>query len=185
RRGIAWNRKRAAWWINYDLLCGTGRVLPCFEMRLETLAKTYFDRNRRMGKVNAGVANEEQFAQLERELAKSGPLPPAGLRAALWQLECSSRPRVAGSGSLAADGESSARRSAGRRTGSAAWAAPRVPRPLLAGQERAHDHPQAAYRQGAHDVELPIVKRQAHQVTPNNRSTVYTPKAATYASAVI
>ena len=114
RRGIAWNRKRAAWWINYDLLCGTGRVLPCFEMRLETLAKTYFDRNRRMGKVNAGVANEEQFAQLERVLAESGPLPPAGLRTALWQLECSSRPREGGSGSLAADGESSARRSSGR-----------------------------------------------------------------------
>ncbi|MFB3138777.1 MAG: hypothetical protein ACE10B_06120, partial [Phycisphaerales bacterium] len=60
------------------------------------------------------VANEEQFAQLERVLAKSGPLPPAGLRTALWQLECSSGQRVGGSGSLAADGESSARRSSGR-----------------------------------------------------------------------
>jgi hypothetical protein len=49
RRGIPSNKRRAAWWINYDLLCETQRVLPCFEMCLDTLPKNYFDRNRRSG----------------------------------------------------------------------------------------------------------------------------------------
>lgn len=83
RRGIPYNKRRAAWWINYDLLCETQRVLPCFEMCLDTLPKNYFDRNRRLG-APGNFDTDAGFKVLERRLAKDGPLPPPGLRAALW-----------------------------------------------------------------------------------------------------
>jgi hypothetical protein len=83
RRGIPSNKRRAAWWINYDLLCETQLVLPCFEMCLDTLPKNYFDRNRRSGS-RAHLETRDGFKVLERRLAKDGPPPPPGLRAALW-----------------------------------------------------------------------------------------------------
>lgn len=83
RRGIPHNAHRAAWWINYDLLCETGRVLPCFEAGLETLAPDYKQRNRWFGS-QAHPLSEGGFRTLERSLALRGPLPPLGLRAALW-----------------------------------------------------------------------------------------------------
>jgi hypothetical protein len=83
RRGIPFNKRRAAWWINYDLLCNTQRVLPCFEACLDTLPRNYFDRNRRSG-TRIGFDSDAGFKALERKLAKDGPLPPLGLRAALW-----------------------------------------------------------------------------------------------------
>lgn len=84
RRGIPRDANRAAWWINYDLLCGTQRVLPCFEVCPGTLAKTYEGRNRGMG-VKPGTDSEAAFAALQRRLARDGPLPPPGLRAAPWE----------------------------------------------------------------------------------------------------
>jgi hypothetical protein len=86
RRGIPHNKRRAAWWINYDLLCRTQRVLPCFEVCLDTLPKNYFDRNRRSGS-SADLETRDGFKVLERRLAKDGPPPPPGLRAALWDGE--------------------------------------------------------------------------------------------------
>lgn len=83
RRGIPHNANRAAWWINYDLLCGTGRVLPCFEVSVNTLAKTYQGRNQRMG-VRPDYVGDEAIKAMKRQLAQQGPLPPAGLRAPLW-----------------------------------------------------------------------------------------------------
>jgi len=97
RRGIPWNKHRAAWWINYDLLCGTGRVLPGFVVSPRTLNKTYGGRNQRMGREpgnwvmkkrgesGAGGEADDAFLALEEGLTRSGPLPPMGLRAALWQ----------------------------------------------------------------------------------------------------
>ncbi len=84
RRGIPFNANRAAWWINYDLLCNTQRVLPCFEVCLDTLAKTYESRNRRLG-TRTGIRTEESFKALQRTMAKRGPLPKPGLRAVLWE----------------------------------------------------------------------------------------------------
>lgn len=83
RRGTPSNRRRAAWWINYDLLCGTGRVLPCFEATLDTLARPYRSRNHRFG-AESSLQSDDGFAALERRYALHGPLPPPGLRAALW-----------------------------------------------------------------------------------------------------
>jgi len=84
RRGIPSNAHRAAWWINYDLLCNTQRVLPCFEVCLDTLAKTYESRNRRLG-TRPGITNENAFKALQRTMSKRGPLPTPGLRAVLWE----------------------------------------------------------------------------------------------------
>ncbi|MCH8821990.1 MAG: hypothetical protein IH984_00635 [Planctomycetes bacterium] len=84
RRGIPFNANRAAWWINYDLLCNTQRVLPCFEVCLDTLAKPYESRNRRLG-TRPGITNEDAFKALQRTMAKRGPLPKPGLRAVLWE----------------------------------------------------------------------------------------------------
>jgi len=83
RRGIPWNAARAAWWLNYDLLCGTGRVLPCFEVSVNTLPQPYEARNRHYGP-RPGVENDEQFAAMVRMLAERGPVSPVGMRAALW-----------------------------------------------------------------------------------------------------
>lgn len=84
RRGIPGNARRAAWWINYDLLCETQRVLPCFEMSLNTLAPDYKQRNRWFGPREHGES-EAKFKRMERSLAADGPPPPIGLRAALWE----------------------------------------------------------------------------------------------------
>lgn len=93
RRGIPWHKHRAAWWINYDLLCGTGRALPGFVVSPRTLSKTYGGRNQRMGRPPAnwvmskrGTSAEadDAFAALEEALTINGPLPPPGFRAALW-----------------------------------------------------------------------------------------------------
>lgn len=84
RRGVPRNANRAAWWINYDLLCGTGRVLPCFVVSVNTLAKTYENRNKRMGIVPS-YATDEGMKSMQRLLAQRGPLPPPGLRAPLWE----------------------------------------------------------------------------------------------------
>ncbi len=75
---------RAAWWINYDLLCRTRRALPCFEVSLNTLDRTYESRNRCIGPHRPGVHGDEAFKALERIMARDGPLPKPGLRAALW-----------------------------------------------------------------------------------------------------
>ncbi|MDY7107055.1 MAG: hypothetical protein SYC29_00305 [Planctomycetota bacterium] len=83
RRGIPWNAARAAWWLNYDLLCGTGRVLPCFEVSLNTLQRPYEARNRHYGP-RPGVATDEEFDAMVRMMAERGPLPKAGLRTAQW-----------------------------------------------------------------------------------------------------
>ena len=84
RRGTPWNAGRAAWWINYDLLCSTKRVLSCFEVSLDTLAKPYESRNRRLA-TPSGITSEDAFKALERSIAKQGPLPKPGLRAPFWQ----------------------------------------------------------------------------------------------------
>ncbi len=84
RRGIPWNAGRAAWWINYDLLCCTKRVLSCFEVSLDTLAKPYESRNRRLG-TRPGITNDDAFRALQRSIAQQGPLPKPGLRAPFWQ----------------------------------------------------------------------------------------------------
>ena len=84
RRGIPYNKRRAAWWINYDLLCDTQRVLPCFEVCLDTLPTNYFDRNRPSG-TPGSYESDAGFKALERSLARTGPPPPSGLRAALWE----------------------------------------------------------------------------------------------------
>ncbi len=83
RRGIPDNANRAAWWLNYDLLCGTGRVLPCFVVSVNTLAKTYENRNRPMGVVPS-YATDEGMKAMKRLLAQRGPIPPPGFRAPLW-----------------------------------------------------------------------------------------------------
>lgn len=89
RRGIPWNKKRAAWWINYDLLCDTSAVLPIFVCSLATLSKHYWNRNRRrLGPARPGwpvATDAEAFAEMERGLVKCGPVPPVGMRAALWE----------------------------------------------------------------------------------------------------
>jgi hypothetical protein len=85
RRGIPWNEKSAAWWINYDLLCATGKVLPSFVMNLRTLSRTYQSRNKLMGrhpKWCFGETEGDGFLTMEEAMARSGP--PMGLRAALW-----------------------------------------------------------------------------------------------------
>ncbi len=84
RRGIPWNAKRAAWWINYDLLCETGSALPCFLVSPHTLSQTYQHRNTPMGRVWPGYGNSDQLAATSRMLAQRGPLPPAGFRAPFW-----------------------------------------------------------------------------------------------------
>ncbi len=84
RRGIPHNKRRAAWWINYDLLCETQRVLPCFEVNLQTLAKDYKQRNRWFGP-GEHFESEAAFKRMEQSLAKGGPIPDFGLRAALWE----------------------------------------------------------------------------------------------------
>jgi hypothetical protein len=87
-RGIPWNRKRAAWWINYDLLCETGRVMPCFVMELDQLPKAYMTRNRPMGPrtiCTGRLSDPAMIKTFERRVSKGGPIPPVGLRAALWE----------------------------------------------------------------------------------------------------
>lgn len=84
RRGIPRDANRAAWWINCDLLCGTQRVLPCFEVCVGSLAKTYEGRNRAMD-VKPGTESKAAFLALQRRLARDGPLLPPGLRAAPWE----------------------------------------------------------------------------------------------------
>ncbi|TVQ51523.1 MAG: hypothetical protein EA377_12430 [Phycisphaerales bacterium] len=84
RRGIPHNANRAGWWINYDLLCGTRRVLPCFEVSTETLAKDYAHRNQRMG-IREGLFQKDRLDKMSRLVALRGPLPPLGLRAPLWE----------------------------------------------------------------------------------------------------
>ena len=84
RRGIPCNANRAAWWINYDLLCRTRRVMPCFEVSMNTLDRTYESRNRCIGPHRPGIHGDEAFKALERIMARDGPLPKPGLRAALW-----------------------------------------------------------------------------------------------------
>lgn len=96
RRGVPWNAKRAAWWINYDLLCETGRVMPHFVMRLRTLSSTYQSRNRRMGPPPGDwvMSNDEDaFRAMEEVLSRHGPPPPIGLRAPLWCDVCAGRSR--------------------------------------------------------------------------------------------
>lgn len=94
RRGIPGNANRAAWWINYDLLYGTGRVLPCFIVELGTLPKTYESRNKFMGRRYSarsgnpgepGKPGEDRFKRMSRFLSQKGPSPRPGLRAALWE----------------------------------------------------------------------------------------------------
>lgn len=100
RRGIPGNANRAAWWLNYDLLCSTARVFPCFVVELETLPKTYEGRNMKMGRRKStrsgnpgepGEAGkpwelgEDQFKRMSRILSQKGPMPRSGLRAALWE----------------------------------------------------------------------------------------------------
>jgi len=97
KRGIPWNKRAAAWWINYDLLCQTGRVLPCFIVSTMTLGKHYFDRRRRFGGKNGITRGSSElsddpadtpegwFSRLEAKWALKGPRPPAGLRCALWE----------------------------------------------------------------------------------------------------
>jgi hypothetical protein len=84
RRGTPWHPGRAAWWINYDLLCGTQRVLPCFEVGLATLAPDYKSRRRPFGPGTA-FDSEDEFREIERSIARSGPMPPLGMRSALWE----------------------------------------------------------------------------------------------------
>lgn len=75
------------WWINYDVLCATEKVLPCFVVKLRTLSKTYQGRNRPMGRRAAGWlgrSESDDFADLQAHMARSGPLPPPAMRAALW-----------------------------------------------------------------------------------------------------
>lgn len=85
RRGIPWNRKRTAWWINYDLFSGTGRVLPGFVVDLRTLPRTYSGRNRTMGGPEGGLFDRDGFAAFERQYARKGPPSRPGLRVALWE----------------------------------------------------------------------------------------------------
>jgi len=89
KRGVPWHPKRAAWWINYDLLCETGRVLPAFVFTLRSLSTTYQSRNRRMGARPQGDAyfdrDPEALDELGRHLSLDGPFPPIGLRATLWK----------------------------------------------------------------------------------------------------
>lgn len=84
RHGTPFHKRRAAWWINYDLLCGTQRVLPCFVVSPDTLLKTYLNRNRRMG-AHASYADADGFAAMERVYAQQGPVPTCGFRAAFWE----------------------------------------------------------------------------------------------------
>jgi hypothetical protein len=81
RRGIPWRPKRAAWWINYDLLTGTGRVLPMFAVSTLTLSPTYQARNKPMGTAE----DRRSRAAAERDASMNGPLPEPGLRAPLWR----------------------------------------------------------------------------------------------------
>jgi hypothetical protein len=89
RRGIPWNSKRAAWWLNYDVLCETGRVLPCFVVSPMTLAKPYQDRNERQGArerfCDPSAPHEQALQRWQRRLSLCGPMPPPGLRAAPWE----------------------------------------------------------------------------------------------------
>jgi hypothetical protein len=88
RHGIPHNKKLAGWWINYDLLCETGRVQRCFIFSPRTLMKTYRSRNRPMGsKPNNWVLDktDDAMAALEESLSRAGPLPPPGFRAPLWR----------------------------------------------------------------------------------------------------
>jgi hypothetical protein len=65
-------------------------VLPGFIVNLRTLGKTYFGRNGRMGKSPESIvgakAESDAFRAMEERLTKSGPLPPLGLRSALWKM---------------------------------------------------------------------------------------------------
>ena len=88
RHGTPNNRKRAAWWINYDLLCETGCVHRCFIFSPRTLMKTYRSRNRPMGpKPDDWVLDktDDAIAALEESLSRAGPMPPPGFRAPLWR----------------------------------------------------------------------------------------------------
>lgn len=88
RHGIPHNKKLAGWWINYDLLCETGRVHRCFMFSPRTLMKTYRSRNRPMGpKPDNWVLEktDDAMAALEETLSRAGPLPPPGFRAPLWR----------------------------------------------------------------------------------------------------
>lgn len=77
RRGVPWNAKRAAWWINYDLLCETGRVMPHFVMRLRTLSCTYQSRNKRMGPPPGdwAMSNDEDAFRAMEEMLSPMALP--------------------------------------------------------------------------------------------------------------
>ena len=77
--------QNGGWWINYDLLCQTQRVLPCFIVSLETLPKGGRQRNARMGRTRPGLDSERALTELERAYAAHGPTPGIGLRCALWQ----------------------------------------------------------------------------------------------------
>ena len=60
------------------------RVLPCFEVSVNTLAIDYKQRNRWFGP-REHCESEAAFKRMERSLATQGPMPPIGLRAALWE----------------------------------------------------------------------------------------------------
>jgi len=87
RRGIPWHAKRAAWWINYDLLCATGRALPAFAVSVRSLSKTYQSRNRAMGPRPCTHSDREAvtLADMRRAISLNGPFQPLGLRAPLWE----------------------------------------------------------------------------------------------------
>lgn len=86
RRGIPWNRKRAAWWINYDLLCETGFMLPMFDANLRRLPVPYVHRN--LERASAiGEPFSASWVQAQREqVSQNGPLMPMGSRAPLWRM---------------------------------------------------------------------------------------------------
>lgn len=85
QRGIPWNRKRAAWWINYDLLCGTGRVLPMFVMHLSRLPQLYMQRNRSMGRM-PHMLDADWCRVMGESHSQTGPILEHGLRAPRWRL---------------------------------------------------------------------------------------------------
>ena len=86
RRGVPWNAKRAAWWINYDLLCATGIVQPMFVFSHESLPQTYGSRNRGMGPRIENVFDAHWRRSMSRIVSRRGPLPESGLRAPRWKL---------------------------------------------------------------------------------------------------
>ncbi len=51
---------------------------------MNTLDRTYESRNRCIGPHRPGIHGDEAFKALERIMARDGPRPNPGLRAALW-----------------------------------------------------------------------------------------------------